>query len=315
MESSSIDSYYQFIQTLTTVHPGFFLFPPIAKETSFQVTLSQSPGLLPPTNPPQQPTFMYFLGQLALAVNEALVATAKDTEIPLERFLRKFIEFQGFRIESKEVKPETGSTLMYGITFNYSKKSVCLECLSFLVEVIRNTPGAVEAINQAVDLSVPLIRALRSLLEFEKVYDMSVVEADMKKIKDNIWENLEGVLVEESMACIISSVTRGSLLELFQLERKKDMSYSVRIREIFKKLAGMAKNHGFYGKLNGFLDENKCLVTLWKDLRFYEEREKLSEKYEFLNYLLDVSSSVTGYEARSIEKVTLDKVRWSYKKG
>jgi len=46
------------------------------------------------------------------------LAAVKEKEIPLERFLKKSLDFQGFKIEPKE----EDSTAIYQITFNYLKK-------------------------------------------------------------------------------------------------------------------------------------------------------------------------------------------------
>jgi len=52
--------------------------------------------------------------------------------------------------------------------------------------MISNTKGAAEAINGTVDLGILLIRALRSFLEFGKVYDVRLEEERIASIKDDI---------------------------------------------------------------------------------------------------------------------------------
>ena len=300
---------YRLMSSIKAANPNFSLYNFQDKEKIFRNALY---SVLNSPNSPnysmyEELTFSAFLDQLSQTIYDTLLVPCPENDSPFERFLRKLIDFKSFKLAPKQAVPP--SPFKYEVTFTYIKPSACIDLLSFLIKMLRTTPEASAAINNSTDLSLPLTVSLRAFAEYRKIYDMQSIEPYIRLAQDTLWTALEEVITDSTMACIMNGVeeqTTGNLFQLF--EQANDIEYSNRMRRLLNKLSAATRGHANFTKLNDHFDQTKALLSMWKDVRFFEDRSSYAQKDAFMNFISECLITGLNFKARSLTYEILTQV-------
>jgi len=282
LDRQAFDEYYNFLHYISSIVSDFCFLPFTEKEAAFKSALSLAPTTREALAAKDH-NFTQFLITLVHELNSSISICFADQDTPIESLLSKLIDYRDFKLEL----PQPGSSnTKPKICLTYKKLSTVIECLSLILELAKNDANIYDIIRSSTNLAVPVIRLLKAIADLESAYNLEILHHHILIPKQILWNSLEQLLAEGSLFHVFGCISKDCFKEFFELMELNNREYAESARDILKKLSKVGQNNALFSKLSGYLNEKKCLLSLWRSLKFYQERQTFAQKEAFLKYII-----------------------------
>jgi len=294
------NEYYNFLHSLSSIVSDFCFVSFSEKEAAFKSALSLAPAAREALSAKDH-NFTQFLITLIQELNFSLSISFADQDAPTESLLSKLIEYKDFKLEA----PPSGKPK---INLTYKKLSAVVECLSLILELAKNDTGIYDIVRSSTNLAIPVIRLLRVVADMENTHNTENIQHHTLLPKQMLWSSLDQLLAEGSLFHVFGCISKDSFKEFFELMELNNREYAENARDILKRLSKVGQNNALFSKLSNYLDEKKCLLSLWRSLKFHQDRQTFAQKEAFLKYIIDNFSAGTLLQAPFISYDILNEV-------